>query len=143
MKYPARGCGFESRALRSKSKVTFVFEGDLFSLTRQFATGSGLFHADHAISLDFLEKLTHSAAAFEHLHPVLSALDDIPALPISRAEATKLRHGQKLPTSGALAQQRFVMLMTGGTAIAVEGQTPVALVILKAGAICPVRVLNL
>ena len=43
----------------------------------------GQFHANYAISLDFLETLTHSAAAFEHLHPVLSALDDIPALPIS------------------------------------------------------------
>ena len=43
----------------------------------------GQFHATNAISLDFLETLTHSAAAFEHLHPVLSALDDIPALPIS------------------------------------------------------------
>ena len=32
-----------------KKKGHFVFEGDLFSLTRQFATGSGLFHADHAI----------------------------------------------------------------------------------------------
>ena len=103
----------------------------------------GQFHADHAISLDFLEKLTHSAAAFEHLHPVLSALDDIPALPISRTEATKLRHGQTLPALSASAQQRFAMLMTGSTAIAIEGQTPVALVMLKAGAICPVRVLNL
>jgi tRNA pseudouridine55 synthase len=91
----------------------------------------GQFHADHAISLDFLEKLTHSAAAFEHLHPVLSALDDIPALPISRTEATKLRHGQTLPALSASAQQRFAMLMTGSTAIAIEGQTPVALVMLK------------
>ena len=103
----------------------------------------GQFHANHAISLDFLEKLTHSAAAFEHLHPVVSALDDIPALPISRAEATKLRHGQTLPALSASAQQRFAMLMAGDTAIAIEGQTPVALVMVKAGAVCPVRVLNL
>lgn len=103
----------------------------------------GNFHADRAISLDFLESLPHSAAAFEHLHPVASALDDIPALPISRTEATKLRHGQTLPALSASAQQRFAMLMTGSTAIAIEGQTPVALVMLKAGAICPVRVLNL
>ena len=103
----------------------------------------GQFHSDDAISLEFLEKLTHSDAAFGHLHPVLSALDDIPALRISRAEATKLRHGQALPALSASAQQRFTTLMTGGTAIAVEGQTPVALVMLKSGAICPVRVLNL
>ncbi|MEK9718644.1 MAG: FliH/SctL family protein, partial [Candidatus Puniceispirillum sp.] len=43
----------------------------------------GQFHADHAISLDFLEKLTHIAAAFDHLQPVVSSLDDIPALPVN------------------------------------------------------------
>ena len=120
------------RALGSAAHVT--------SLRRMSV---GQFHADHAISLDFLEKLTHSASAFEHLHPVLSALDDIPALPISRAEATKLRHGQALPVLSTSAQQRVAMLKTGSAAIAIEGQTPVALVTLKARAICPVRVLNL
>jgi hypothetical protein len=35
------------------------------------------------------------------------------------------------------------MLLTGCTAIAIEDQTPVALVTLKGGAVCPVRVLNL
>ena len=120
------------RALGSAAHVTSL---------RRLSVGQ--FHADHAISLDFLEKLTHSAAAFEHLHPVVSALDDIPALPISRAEATKLRHGQTLPALSASAQQRFAVLMAGDTAIAIEDQTPVALVIVKAGVVCPVRVLNL
>ena len=120
------------RALGSAAHVTSL---------RRLSVGQ--FHADHAISLDFLEKLKHSAAALEHLHPVLCALDDIPALTISRAEATMLRHGQTLPALSASAQQRFAMLMTGSTAIAIEGQTPVALVMLKAGFICPVRVLNL
>ena len=103
----------------------------------------GKFHADNAISLDFLEKLPHSAAALEHLHPVVSALDDIPALPISRNEATKLRHGQTLPAISASAQDRFHALLTGVTAIAMEGDLPVALVVVKAGVVCPVRVLNI
>ena len=103
----------------------------------------GQFHADHAISLDFLEKLPHSAAALEHLHPVVSALDDIPALPISGNEATKLRHGQTIPAISASAQDRFQALLTGATAIAMEGDRPVALVVVKAGAVCPVRVLNI
>ena len=136
------GCGKGAyiRALARDLGRTLGTAAHVISLRR---LSVGQFHADHAISLDFLEKLTHSAAAFEHLHPVLSALDDIPALPISRAEATKFRHGQTLPALSALAQQRFAMLMTGSTAIAIEGQTPVALVMLKSGAICPVRVLNL
>ncbi|MBL6595680.1 MAG: tRNA pseudouridine(55) synthase TruB [Candidatus Puniceispirillum sp.] len=103
----------------------------------------GQFHADHAISLDFLESLPHSAPAFEHLHPVVSALDDIPALPISGNEATKLRHGQTLPAISASAQDRFQALLTGATAIAMDGERPVALVVIKAGAVCPVRVLNI
>ena len=103
----------------------------------------GQFYADHAISLDFLEKLPHSAAALEHLHPVVSALDDIPAVPISGDEAIKLRHGQTLPAISASAQDRFQALLTGATAIAMEGDCPVALVVVKAGAVCPVRVLNI
>ena len=103
----------------------------------------GQFHENYAISLDFLETLTHSAAAFEHLHPVLSALDDIPALPISGNEANKLRHGQTLPAISATARDRFQALLTGATAVAIEGNRPVALVVIKAGAVCPVRVLNI
>ena len=103
----------------------------------------GNFHADRAISLDFLERLPHSAAAFEHLHPVVSALDDIPALPVTDNEAAKLRHGQSIEATSPLAQQRFIALHQGATGIALNGDQPVALVALKAGAVCPVRVLNL
>ena len=103
----------------------------------------GQFLANYAISLDFLETLPHSAAALEHLHPVLSALDDIPALPISGNEAKKLRHGQTLPAISAAARDRFQALLTGTTAIAIEGNHPVALVVVKSGAVCPVRVLNI
>ncbi|MGB1863252.1 MAG: tRNA pseudouridine(55) synthase TruB [Candidatus Puniceispirillum sp.] len=103
----------------------------------------GRFHADQAISLDFLENLEHSAPAFEHLHPVVSALDDIPALPISGDEASLLRHGQTLGALSQSAQLRFADLAGGQTGIAMHGDLPVALVAIKAGAVCPVRVLNL
>ena len=103
----------------------------------------GRFHADQAISLDFLENLEHSAPAFEHLHPVVSALDDIPALPISGDEASLLRHGQTLGALSQSAQMRFADLAGGQTGIAMHGDLPVALVAIKAGAVCPVRVLNL
>ena len=103
----------------------------------------GQFHVTNAISLDFLETLTHSAAALEHLRPVLSALDDIPALPISENEAIRLRHGQTLPAISAAARRRYEALLTGATAIAIEGDRPVALVVIKGGAVCPIRVLNI
>ena len=136
------GCG-KGAYIRALARDLGRALGSAAHVTSLRRLSVGQFHAEHAISLDFLEKLTHSSAAFEHLHPVLSALDDIPALPISRAEAAKLRHGQTLPALSASAQQRFAMLATESTAIAIEGQTPVAFVMLKAGAICPVRVLNL
>ena len=136
------GCG-KGAYIRALARDLGRALGSAAHVTSLRRLSVGQFHADHAISLDFLEKLTHSAAAFENLHPVVSALDDIPALPISKAEATKLRHGQTLPALSASAQQRFAMLMAGDTAIAIEGQTPVALVMVKAGAVCPVRVLNL
>ena len=136
------GCG-KGAYIRALARDLGRAVGSAAHVTDLRRLSVGQFHADDAISLDFLEKLTHSAAAFEHLHPVLSALDDIPALPISGNEATKLRHGQTLPALSAAAQKRFAMLLTGCTAIAIEDQTPVALVTLKGGAVCPIRVLNL
>ena len=136
------GCG-KGAYIRALARDLGRAVGSAAHVTDLRRLSVGQFQADDAISLDFLEKLTHSAAAFEHLHPVLSALDDIPALPISGNEATKLRHGQTLPALRASAQKRFAMLLTGCTAIAIEDQTPVALVTLKGGAVCPVRVLNL
>ena len=103
----------------------------------------GPFAAPNAISLDFLESLAHSPAAFEHLHPVVSALDDIPAVPISEDEASRFRHGQTLAATSALAQERFATLLSGEVSIAVCGDTPVALVSLQDGEVRPVRVFNM
>ena len=97
----------------------------------------GQFHESQAISLDFFEGLSHSAAALEYLHPVVSALDGIPALPITGNRASKLRHGQTLPAISASAKDRFEAILTGKTAIAVDGDHPVALVVVKDGAVCP------
>ncbi len=103
----------------------------------------GNFHVNDSISLDFLESLPHSSAALKHLQPVVSALDDIPALPISENEAVKLRHGQTLPALSLSVRKCLLALQAGKTAIAMSGDMPVALVALKDGAVCPVRVLNL
>ena len=56
----------------------------------------GPFALDRSISLDFFRKIDNSANAFEALHPVLTALDDIPALAISEEDAERLRRGQKI-----------------------------------------------
>ena len=102
--------------------------------------GVGPFTEESSISLDFLQNLEHSAAAFEHMHPVLSALDDIPAFPISEDEAARFRHGQTLSIT---SESRFVSLQPDVVAIALCGGKPVALVSVKASDLRPVRVFNL
>ena len=86
--------------------------------------------------------MEHSPAAFGHMQPVVSALDDIPALPISEDEAARFRHGQPLSMASAKAQARFASLQPDAVAIAICGEQPVALVTGKAGELRPVRVFN-
>jgi tRNA pseudouridine55 synthase len=135
-------CG-KGAYIRSMARDIGRAVGSAAHVTSLRRVSVGRFHADQAISLDFLENLEHSAPAFEHLHPVVSALDDIPALPISGDEASLLRHGQTLGALSQSAQMRFADLAGGQTGIAMHGDLPVALVAIKAGAVCPVRVLNL
>jgi tRNA pseudouridine55 synthase len=111
------------------------------SLLRRLSVGP--FCEADSISLAFLEELEHSSAAFEHLKPVMSALDDIPALPVSAGEAAKLRHGQTLPALGPSAVARFADVAGTGTGVALSGTVPVALVTVKAGQLQPLRVFNL
>ena len=111
------------------------------SMLRRLAVGP--FTEGSSISLDFLQTLEHSAAAFEHMHPVVSALDDIPAFPISEDEAARFRHGQTLSITSASAQARFASLQPDVIAIALCGEQPVALVTAKASELRPVRVFNL
>ncbi len=61
----------------------------------------GPFSEKSAISLEKLIDLGHSARALEALHPIMTALDDIPELAITRSEAKRARNGQalQLPTS--------------------------------------------
>ena len=111
------------------------------SMLRRLAVGP--FTEGSSISLDFLQTLEHSAAAFEHMHPVVSALDDIPAFPISEDEAARFRHGQTLSITSASAQARFASLQPDVVAIALCGEQPVALVTAEARELRPVRVFNL
>ena len=57
----------------------------------------GRFTEAQAISLEQAVALGHSLAASEHLLPIETALDDIPALAVTAAEAARLRHGQRIP----------------------------------------------
>ncbi|MBI1774692.1 MAG: tRNA pseudouridine(55) synthase TruB [Proteobacteria bacterium] len=103
----------------------------------------GPFAETRAISLDSLTLLGHSPAAFEHLLPVETALDDIPALALTGTEANRLRQGQAVALFRKSDLDRLGDLQDGDLLCATAAGRPVALARFDAGRICPVRVLNL
>ena len=135
-------CG-KGTYIRSLARDLAVALGTVGHVSRLRRLSVGPFDESDAISLAFLEKLEHSSAAFEHLKPLTSALDDIPALPVSAGEAAKLRHGQTLPALSPAAEARFAGVVAAGTGVAIAGSVPVALVSVKAGQLHPLRVFNL
>jgi tRNA pseudouridine55 synthase len=107
--------------------------GHLSALRR---TAAGPFREEAAISLPKLEALGHIPALLGALAPVATALDDIPALALTEAQADQLRQGQPVfltrdaPPSGALLR-------------AETGSRLVALVRSDGASLQPVRVFNL
>ena len=99
-------------------------------------TAVGPFREEAAISLPKLEALGHIPALLGALAPVATALDDIPALALTEAQADRLRQGQPVlltrdaPPSGALLR-------------AEAGSRLVALVRSDGASLQPVRVFNL
>ena len=134
------GKGTYIRALARDLALKLGSCGHISALRR---TRVGPFHEAQAISLDKLTSLGHSPAPFEHLLPVETALDDIPALALTEAEAARLRCGQAvLPLRPS--DRAFMLELGNGQRIrATCGTKLVALAEIADGALRPVRVLNL
>ncbi|HUZ72854.1 MAG TPA: tRNA pseudouridine(55) synthase TruB [Stellaceae bacterium] len=103
----------------------------------------GRFRMEQAISLDKLAALGHSAVVSEHLYPIETALDDIPALALTDAEAHALRHGQSVTALRPSDRARIDQIGDGVTLCAMSEGKLVALVEVEAGGLRPIRVLNL
>ncbi len=129
----ACGKGTYIRSLGRDLALALGTVGHLAALRR---TVAGPFREEAAISLSKLEALGHIPALLGALAPVATALDDIPALALTEAQADRLRHGQPVlltrdaPPAGALAR-------------AEAGSRLVALVQSDGVAVKPVRVFNL
>lgn len=110
-------------------------------------TRVGRFTLDRAISLDDLAAMEQGAAAETLLLPIETALDDIPALALTEAEAHRLRHGQSVALLTRQDRERLKALHgtagEGGAVFAHLGGTPVALARVEGAEVRPVRVLNL
>ena len=102
----------------------------------------GAFGPEDMISLESLGSLCHRAATGEGnlsdtLLPVETALDDIPALAVSRADAARLQRGQAV-----LLRGRDAPIFRGTVYVTVSGQL-LALAECDRGEIVPKRVFNL
>jgi tRNA pseudouridine55 synthase len=110
----------------------------------------GPFSVESAISLESLEGFGHSPAALEHLRPIATALDGIPALAVTDPDSVRLRSGNPI----LIRAPQFARLMEqqngGGAPDAdFQGQTvflstargePVALAEVAQGELRPFRV---
>ncbi len=103
----------------------------------------GPFAEEGAISLDPLKALGHSPAAFKHVLPIETALDDIPALALSATEAIRLRSGQPVGLLHRLDRDRIRGFAPGDMVCAMSEGRLVALTRFEAGELVPVRVMNL
>jgi tRNA pseudouridine55 synthase len=113
--------------------------GHIRALRRQAV---GPFDENAMISLEQLAALCHRAAAGEGsladaLLPVETALDDIPALAVSGADAARLQRGQAV-----LLRGRDAPILRGSVYVTASGQL-VALAEVDRGEIVPKRVFNL
>lgn len=93
----------------------------------------GPFSRSRAFSLAKLDELSHSARVLEALIPVMTALDDIPALAVTKDEAWRIKNGQviRLPTKKS------------GTVCLTLDKTLVALATVEDGETRPLRIFNL
>lgn len=129
------GCG-KGTYIRSLGRDLALALGTVGHLSALRRTAAGPFREEAAISLPKLEALGHIPALLGALAPVVTALDDIPALALTEAQADRLRQGQPVlltrdaPPSGALVRAEV-------------GSRLVALVRSDGASLKPVRVFNL
>jgi tRNA pseudouridine55 synthase len=107
----------------------------------------GRFTEAQAISLERAVALGHSLAASEHLLPIETALDDIPALAVTAAEAARLRHGQRIPLLDPHLRlpanpTHARGIEEGALVRARHDRIVVALARIEYGALRPVRIIN-
>jgi len=89
--------------VRSLARDMAIALGTVGYVSQLRRTRVGNFHLNSAISLDFIEELVHSPrpagedSLAEIVMPLSTALDDIPAIFVDRAQADAIRHGRMIP----------------------------------------------
>jgi tRNA pseudouridine55 synthase len=100
----------------------------------------GRFDEAQAIPLDSLDRHRHGLA--EHLLPLETALDGIPAVVLTAAEAALLRRGQRIRLGDPQGREKLDRLAPGTVVGARCGGAVVALARVEEGGLKPVRIIN-
>jgi len=133
------GKGTYIRALARDMALELGTLGHVAALRR---LSVGRFTLDQAISLELVAALPHIPAASGHLLPVEAALDDIPALSLTAAEAASLRHGRSVTPRDPGERARLDQLDDGTIVSARHDELLIALTRIENGGLRPVRVIN-
>ena len=101
----------------------------------------GRFSETQAIALDSF-KDRHISADYGHLLPIEAALDDIPALTLTAAEAARLRSGQSVASGDHGSWDGFDRFEDGTVVSARHHRSLVAIAKIENGRLRPIRVMN-
>jgi tRNA pseudouridine55 synthase len=119
--------------IRSLARDIAIALGTVGHVTMLRRIKAGPFLLGTAISLDKLRDAANARAIAQLLLPLTAGLDDIPALPVTPDQARALREGRRLSGPSVAT----------GLYLALDGQTPVALVEMLDREIRVVRGFNL
>ncbi len=140
-------CG-KGTYVRSWARDIALKLGTVGHVSRLRRTRVGAFTEGLSIGLEKLKSFMHIPAAFEHLRPISTALDGIPALAVSGPDAVRLRSGNPVMIRATLFAQIAKDIPDGEE---LQGQTvfirtaddePVALAEVVQGELRPFRVFN-
>jgi tRNA pseudouridine55 synthase len=132
--------------MRSLARDIALHLGTVGHISTLRRTSIGKFREKDSVPLDKLldkvQSLGHSPSLLEHLLPVETVLDDIPALSLTKSEAQKLSRGQAVPVL-PVANRSFLRNISQGDIVCAmaEGRL-VALAKIFGGEIRPFRVMN-
>ena len=133
--------------IRSFARDLAFYLGTVAHVTALRRTRVGPFNEKNAIGLEKLESLRHIvpdlAALDAHVLPLMTVLDDIPALAVSEQQASRMQQGQAISlvdlsgTRAAVADREITTQF-----VAVHDDLPVAICMCKDALVHPVRVFN-
>ena len=129
-------CG-KGTYIRSLARDLAANLGACGHVTRLRRTRVGPFTLARALTLDALENICDRGAANEGLCPVVTALDDIPALAVTENDRGFLKQGRAIMLPPDFDDSRSDWILT------TFDETPIALCILRGGQLVPKRVFNM